>query len=227
MGFLDFLKPKPTDEELTSKLVNFVYNSIETKKGVRVEDAICLSATIVAERCIVLANDYSIHEHGFEHGSAVFSERVNEILVGPVAVENWSELPKDCVFGMIKSKIESNFAINTFPELKSIFENYANSVGQCEWGKVALSVPDGNKPFLMPLRVGYESRAYIDKNFKSGSDLKCLQITIAALTHILIETKNALDPSVALALTFELINGMSKTATMTDKKMEQLKTGKS
>lgn len=227
MGFLDFFKPKPTDEELTSKLVNFVYNSIETKKGVRVEDAICLISTIVAERCIVVANDYCINEHEFEAGAAVFSEKINEILVGPVAVENWSELPKDCVFGMIKSKIESNFAINGFPELKSIFEKYAQSVGHSEWGKIALSVPEGNKPFLLPLQVGYESRTYVDKNINQGSELKCLHITINALARILIETKMALDPSVALTLTFELINGMSKTATMTDKRMAQLVAEKS
>ena len=84
MGIFDFLT-KPSDEKLTKKLVNYVYNSIQTDKGVRVEDALCVISTIVAERCIEVANEFSINEHEFEPGSAVFSDKINEILVGPVA----------------------------------------------------------------------------------------------------------------------------------------------
>ena len=45
MGIFDFLT-KPSDEKLTKKLVNYVYNSIQADKGVRVEDAICVMSTI-------------------------------------------------------------------------------------------------------------------------------------------------------------------------------------
>jgi len=64
----------------------------------------------------------------------------------------------------------------------------------------------------------------LKKNINIESHEKSLQIAINTLASILIETKTALDSSVALTLTFELINGMSKTATMTNKKMEELKT---
>lgn len=224
MGFLDFLRSKPTDEKLTKKLVNFVYNSIQTEKGVRVEDAICLISTIIAERCIVFTNEFSINDHEFEPGSAVFSEKINELLVGQIAVENWKELPKECVFSRIKSKIDSHYDNSSFPSLTGIFEKYAENIGKTEWGSLNLSIPEDNKPSFLPLQVGYETRKFIDKNINLENNEKTLQIAINSICEILIETKIALDSSIALVMTFEIINGMSKTATMTDEKMAELKT---
>lgn len=221
MGFFDFLNSKPTDEKLTKKLVEFVYNSIQTKKGVRVEDAICLISTIVAERCIEFTNEFSIYEHEFVPGSAVFSEKMNELLVGPIALENWNELPKESVFARIKSKIDSHFDNSSFPSLTGIFENYAENIGKTEWGNLNLSISEDNKPFYLPLQVGYETRKFVDKYINLENNEKTLQITLNALGKILIETKIALDSSIALTMTFEIINGMSKTATMTDKKMAE------
>jgi len=223
MGFLDFLNTKPSDEKLTKKLVEFVYNSIQTEKGVRVEDAICLISTIVAERCIEVTNEFSIHKHEFEPGSAIFSEKINNLLVGQIAVEKWNELPKECVFAKIKSKIDSHFDESSFPSLTGIFKNYAENVGKTEWGNLNLSIPQDNKPFFLPLQVGYETRKFVDKNINLENNEKTLQIAISAIGIILTETKLALDSSIALTLTFEMINGMSKTATMTDKKMAELK----
>lgn len=222
MGFFDFLRSKPTDKKLTKQLVNYVYDSIQNEKGIRVEDAICLIATIVAERCIITANEYAINKHDFEPGSAIFSDRINELLAGPVAVSDWNDLPSESVFGTIRDKIKSRFTIASFPSITAIFENYAQNVGTAEWGNIYLTVPEDHKPFLLPLRAGYESRKYIEKHMKLESDKQSLSIALNALTQILIDTKAAINPSIALSLTFELINGMSKTATMTDDKMEEL-----
>ncbi|MFY0631563.1 MAG: hypothetical protein JXR05_14390 [Flavobacteriaceae bacterium] len=222
MGFFDFLNSKPSDEKLIKKLMNFVYNSVQSEKGVRVEDALCLISTIVAERCIKLANNFSIYEHDFEPGSAVFSDQVNEILAGPIFTENWEDLPNESVFGKIRVRLEAKFQIKDFPSLKSVFENYPKNIGEPEWGNLDLSIPEEHRPFLLPLRAGYESRKYFDKNIHIESDEKSLQIAIYALTNILTQTKQALTPLISLTMVFELINGMSKTATMTDKKMKEL-----
>ncbi|WP_062061426.1 hypothetical protein [Aquimarina longa] len=224
MGVFDFLNSKPSVEKLTKNLVNYVYNSVQSEKGVRVEDALCVIATIVAERCIKIANEFSIYEHDYEPGSPMFSEKINEILVGPINVEDWNDLPEECVFSRIKRKINSHFSKSPFPSLNAIFEVYAANIGKSEWGNITLSIPDENKPFLLPLRAGYETRKYIDENINLESDEKTLRIVINAICRILIETKNILDPSVSLTLIFEVINGMSKTATMTDKRMENLQT---
>ena len=222
MGIFDFLNFKPSDEKLAKKLVEFVYDSVETEKGVRVEDAICVIATIVAERCIEVTNEFSINNHEFEPGTAVFSEKMNDTLVGPIATENWNQLPKTAVFARIKTRINAHFSKTSYPSLTGIFESYANNIGETEWGNLNLSIPEDHKPFLLPLRVGYETRKFVDKYIHLESNEKTLQIAIIALGKILIETKKALDPAVALTMTFELINGMSKTATMTDEKMTKL-----
>ncbi|WP_298508289.1 hypothetical protein [uncultured Kordia sp.] len=222
MGIFDFLNFKPSDEKLAKKLVEFVYNSVQTEKGVRVEDAICLISTIVAERCIEVTNEFSINDHEFEPGSAVFSEKMNETLVGPIAAENWNKLPKEAVFARIKTRINAHFEDASFPSLTGIFENYAKNINETAWGNLNLSVPEDNKPFFLPLQAGYETRKFVDKKIHLESAEKTLQIAIIAIGKILIETKMALDQSIALTMTFELINGMSKTATMTDQKMKEL-----
>lgn len=221
MGIFDFLT-KPSDEKLTKKLVNYVYNSIQTDKGVRVEDALCVISTIVAERCIEVANEFSINEHEFEPGSTVFSEKINETLVGPITTGNWEELPQESVFATIKRKINSHFDNSSFPSLTGIFESYAKNVGKTEWGNLSLTIPDDNKPFFLPLQSGYETRKFVGNNINLENNEKTLKIVIDALARILIETKMALEPKVALTLTFEIINGMAKTATMTDKRMSEL-----
>ena len=223
MGFFDFLNSKPSDERLTRKLVNYVYTSVQMNKGVRVEDALCLISTIVAERCIKVVNEYSIYKHDFDPGSGVFSDKINEVLAGPVFTENWNDLPNESVFGKIKSRLESRFDVEEFPSLKLIFENFPKNMGESEWGTIVLSIPDENKPFILPLQAGYESRGFVDQNIHLENDEKTLQIAIYALSDILVQTRAALDSSIALTMSFELINGMSKTATMTDEKMELLK----
>lgn len=222
MGFFDFLNGKPSDERITKKLVNYVYNSIQTKNGVRVEDAICLIATIVAERCIKVSNEYSIDSHEYGPGDAILSQKINEVLTGDNITQSWESIPNESVFGKIRDRILPSFNLQDFPVITSIFENYIQNVGKSEWGNLILSIPNENKPFILPLQAGYETRKYVDQNIYTENDKKTLQITINALSNILVETKNAIDPKITLTLTFELINGMAKMATMTDEKMNLL-----
>lgn len=222
MGIFDFLNSKPSVQKLTSKLVKHIFTIIQTEKGVRVEDAICLMATIVAERCIKIANEFSIDNHDFEPGSPVFSEKINEMLVGPKTVEKWDDLPTDCVFRQMKLKLNSHFDSDFFPPLVDIFESFTKNVGETEWGNLKLSVSEDNRPFILPLQAGYETRVYVDEKINIVDDEYTLRVVINAMCSVLIETKRALESSVALTLTFEIINGMSKTATMTDKKMAEL-----
>jgi hypothetical protein len=222
MGFFDFLKTKPSDEKLTDKLVNFVYDSIQNQQGVRVEDALCIIATIVAERCIEVAGEFSIHTHEYDPGSIIFSEKINEILAGPIAEENWNALPETSVFGRIRRGIKAHFTESAYPSLTGIFENFASTVGEHEWGNLVLSVPEENKPFVLPLQAGYETRKFVDKYIHLETKEKTLQIAVNATARILVQTKTALEAKTALLLVFEIINGMSKTATMTDQKMAEV-----
>lgn len=226
MGLIDFLSSKPTDRKLTKKLVNFVYDRIQNAQGIRVEDALCTMATIVGEQCIACANEFSIDEHEFDPGMVIFSEKINELLVGPVAVKTWNEVPSDSVFGTIKAKTESVFDTKDYPDIVAIFENHAKNVEHTEWGKVTLKVPEGNKPYILPIRVGYETRRFVQKDINVWSNEKSLQICIEAMVQILMDTKTVIASPVALAIAFETINGMSKMATMTDAKMKEFQNQK-
>lgn len=125
MGILLFLKSMQSNEDLIKKLVKFVYDSVQVKCGVRIEDAVCLISTIVAERWIAVVGEFNIIEHELEPGSAVFSEKMNQLLDGPNYTDDWKELPKDRVFGKIKNKRERRIDISALPSIKKVFEYHA------------------------------------------------------------------------------------------------------
>lgn len=52
--------------------------------------------------------------------------------------------------------------------------------------------------------------------------LRCLRIATEALAEILAEVASAIDHKVALTIAIETINGMAKTAPMTERAMQQV-----
>ena len=84
-------------------------------------------------------------------------------------------------------------------------------------------MPEDHLPFIPPLRVGYETRARVDDIFASVRDDKarCLRIATEALAEILAMVASAVDHKLALTLAIETINGMAKTAPMTERAMQQ------
>ncbi|NAY90640.1 hypothetical protein GTQ34_01805 [Muricauda sp. JGD-17] len=210
---------RPSDERLIKKLVNHVYFKVQANGVVRVEDMLYMMATIVAVQCIEVAKELSIDKHNFELGNAVFPKKINETLIGPDTVENWNELPKECVFGRIKNKIDKHFNETAFPSLTGIFKNYTKNVDESEWEKVTLNIPEDSIPSLLTLRAGYETKKFVDRRINLENNQKTLTIAIDSLSRVLIETRIALNPSIALMMTFETIFGMSKTATMANQKM--------
>ena len=137
-------------------------------------------------------------------------------------MEKWNDLPIGCVFSQIKLKLNSHFDSHIFPQLVNVYKSFVKNVGETEWGNLKLSVPEENKPFILPLQAGYETRVYVDEKINIVDDEYTLRVVINAMCSILIETKNAIESSIALALTFEIIYGMSKTATMPNKKIKGL-----
>jgi len=76
---------------------------------------------------------------------------------------------------------------------------------------------------MLPIKVGYETRATIDeilKPIRSNKTL-CLQIATEALAAILNMISNVMNPGIALTLAIETINGMMKTAPMTAKALAE------
>jgi hypothetical protein len=217
---------EPVDAPLRKALVDLVLASLRDKAGrIRVEDALSAAATIVAERCIDAAGDFPLRTHDLTPGSRVFSTKANELICGDVTDTDLSLLPKQSIVGMLRHRLDpALFADTDFPPLSEVFKQYAARIGAAsDGGKVPLSVPQDNLPFVQPLRVGYETRPRVDQILQPIREDKtrCLRIAVESLAEILKMTASAIDHKLALMLTIETINGMSKTAPMTEKAMQQ------
>ena len=126
---------------------------------------------------------------------------------------------------MLRSRLSPRvYADADFPVLSEVFRQYAARVcSPGHWGKVPLSVGDDHLPFVFPLRVGYETRGRVDEILHPVREDKarCLRIATEGLAEILSRVASAIDHRLALTLAIETVNGMSKTAPMTEKVMQQ------
>ena len=69
-----------------------------------------------------------------------------------------------------------------------------------------------------------ETREHVDKILNQAKLDKSqkLKIVTNSLSDIINQTKQAIDPKISLTLSLELVNGMSKTATMTSNHMKKM-----
>jgi hypothetical protein len=192
-----------------------------TKGGrIRVEDLISASASVVAEAAIAEAGDLDPRRHDLVPGSRMFSTNINRILCDD---KSFAEAPPDSIVGTLREKlIGCGFTHIDFPVLNEVFKYFAANIGKKEdWGKVPLSVPQQHHPFLLPIRVVYETRSAVDQCLAplGGNQTQRLRATTLALAKALCETRDVLSRTIATTLAIETVNGMAKTAPMTDAAM--------
>lgn len=214
------------DAPIRKKLVELVLGILRDQNGrIRVEDAISASATIVAERCIDAAGDFALRDHELPPGSRAFSTNANELICGDVSEGGASQIPSGSIVGVLRARLDHTlYADAEFPALSEVFRQFAARIGDpADWGKVPLSVGADHLPFIPPLRAGYETRAGVDGIFAPIREdkMRCLRIATESLAEILTMVASAIDHKVALTLAIETINGMAKTAPMTEKAMQQ------
>ena len=128
------------------------------------------------------------------------------------------------VFGIIREgALLHGYAPETFPPISEPIRHYVESLGSStgdpadSWGRVALSVPDDNRPRIQPLRQAFELRPAVRKVF---ADLEIARAEwptacAAALVIELAKVRQAIDPGVAVRIVLETVNGMAKMAPMT------------
>lgn len=158
-------KNKIDYSELSQKLVDTViYLLKDSGGGVRIEDAVATLGTIISERCIELAGDISIYDHNKIPGQRIFSDNINIVIFGDSASENIELFPADSVVGQMRDTLKSaSIGLEHFPSMKTVLENFAAGTGKEEdWGRCPWTVPDDNKPSVLPLRVGFETRYIVD-----------------------------------------------------------------
>jgi hypothetical protein len=156
----------------------------------------------------------------------VFSTKANDLISGDT---DFDEAPFDSIIGILKVKLTScGFTKADFPVLKDVFTYFAANVGKVEdWGKVPLSVPKDHHPFVKPLRAAYEMRSTVDKVFAPLGENRKQRLHAATLTlaETLCKTHDVLARRIATTLAIETVNGMAKTAPMTDAAMAKIKDG--
>jgi hypothetical protein len=211
--------PRAQDERLANGVKNVVLAYVRKAGGEsRDGEAIAAMAAVVGERCQEVAAEFPVRKHTFVPGQRVFSDGVNVLLAGDGRTLDLQAIPPDTVYGQIRDQVNgSRFSQERFPSLLDVFRGFAGRVGKPEdWGKVPLSVPPEEWPRLLPLRVTFDTRSGIDAALKPVKEdrARALRVCTLALTMLLNETGNDLDPSTELTLVFETINGIAKTAPM-------------
>jgi hypothetical protein len=232
MGLFDRFKkdspaPPPSQDNaaLRDKLVNLVFDGVRSPDNrIRVEDAVGAAAVIVAERCIDAAGNFPLRDHELTPGSRVLSDTVNGLICGDEL--ELAKIPPQTVVGTLRACLDRKlYADAEFPDLKEVMTTFLNGISGegIEWGRVPLSVGKDHEPFILPLRVGYETRGIVDSILGPVLDDKarCMTIATLSLGAILQQVAGAIDHKLVLTLALETINGMAKTAPMTEKAMRE------
>ena len=213
-----------TEETCAHALFVVLAKGLQKNGRIRAEDLITSAASITAELCIEAAGDFNPRKHQFIPGSRVFSTKVNELFSGDT--DDIEIIPAASVVGTLRDRLlQAEYCKSDFPPLGEIFKRFAASVGSSsDWGKVPWSVPEENKPFVLPLRVAYATRSTVDQAFQSfATPQQKLRASVLTLAEALIAVQRTIDKKVALLLALETVNGMAKTAPMTDEAMNSLK----
>lgn len=211
------------DERVAQKIKDAVLMYCRNgRKAVPAKEAIAAMAAVVGERCIEAAGEIPVRGHDLVPGQRMFSDKVNALLAGETGTDDIMRIPADSVFGTLRDQLAgSRFRREHFPRLQDIFAGFASRIGRPEdWGKVPLSLPAGYWPEKLPLRVAFDTRPQVDDAARTISDDKARSLHACTLAMAMMlkddGLANQLDPATALTLTFEVINGMAKTAPMTD-----------
>ena len=187
---------------------------------IRVEDLLSAAGAVCGEACIAAAGEFDPEAHDFVPGSAVLSDRVNEILCG-----NATEWPRtgDSVFGLVfAGAIRAGYVIEDFPVLADVFRVYLAGLGggnTDRWGYVSLSVPADHWPRTPPLRAAYELRGGVRAILDERSIPKTAWPAASglAVARELGRVRDAIDRGIGVHIAIETINGMAKMAPMTER----------
>jgi hypothetical protein len=192
---------------------------------IRVEDLLSAAAAACGEACIAAAGDFDLEHHAFTPGAPVLSDRVNAILCGDA--RDWVAAATS-VFGIIRGgALAQGYVEDDFPPIDEPIRTFVDGIGgdavPTAWGFVPLTVPEDHRPFVQPLRQAFELRAPVRAIFAAHQILsgEWPPTCAFALVVELARVREAIDHRVAVRIVLETVNGMAKTAPMTDRHMRE------
>ena len=184
-------------------------------RRVRVEDYLTVLAAMTGEAALLAAGVLDLETTDLPPGSPVFGDPMNQVLTGDTA--NLASVPPDSVVGILVAElVPGTYALEAIPPLEALYAGVAAGVGAVEWGKVPLSVPAGNAPFVLPIQVAFELRPAVDAAVEALSldrARRHVPCTLA-LAEGLKQVQAAIDPAIALRLALEVVFGTAKMVPM-------------
>ncbi len=217
--------------EATNALSALFEAKVQDEGGrIRVEDLLSAAAAVCGEACIAAAGDFDLEHHAFTPGSPVLSDRVNGILCADAS--DWVGAAMS-VFGVIRGgALAQGYAAEEFPSVDEPMRSFVAAIGgqdggSTAWGFVPLTVPDDHRPAMPPLRQAYELRAPVRAVFADHQMPPDEWPTTCAFALVieLARVREAIDHRIAVRIVLETVNGIAKTAPMTERHLREASNG--
>lgn len=182
--------------------------------AVRAEDYLTLLAAAAGEAVLAASGlvDVENPRDGMAPGSVVLGQQINVLLTGDVAA--FREAPAGSVAGTIMAlTVPGVFAVEDFAVVDGVYQVMLGTLGQGQWGEVVTTVPEANKPRVLPLRAAFELRGVVEQaqDLLGLSPERRHEVCVHALATALRETRQAMAPEISIALSMEVVFAMSKT----------------
>ncbi len=198
---------------------------VQDERGVRVEDYLTVLAATTGEAAIVSSGVIDIEHTELTPGAAVFGDAINEVLSGDTT--DVAGAPPTSITGALRDRVVPDVVgLDAVPSLDHCYRLVAGAVADVPWGQVPVTVPDAHRPTVLPLQAAFELRpavvavcARVDDELRAhrlptidgwGRHVLCA----LALGSAIDQTREAIDPTTALTLAFEITFGMAKTVPM-------------
>jgi hypothetical protein len=188
---------------------------VRDDRGVRVEDYLTALAAATGEAALVDSGLFDIETTDLTPGTAVFGDEINRVLTGDGTALD--EVPASSAVGLLRDRLVPGVvAGEAFGSLDRLYRLVASEVGTTAWGDVALTVPDGHRPSVQPLRLAFGLRPAVEAAAADmdpgigGRHVPCA----LALAFAIERTREAIDVAIGLTLSLEVVFGMAKTVPM-------------
>ena len=182
---------------------------------VRVEDYLATLAAATGEAALLASGVIDIETTTLVPGAPLFGDPINAVLSGDSLLLD--ALPPRSVAGLLVAElVPAVVSLDDFGSLERVYQHVAASVGNANWGDVATTVPEADRPRILPIREAFEMRDAVDAA-QRGAGLATAQRHVPctlALAAALGQVRGAIDLRVALTLSLEVTFGMAKMVPM-------------
>lgn len=185
------------------------------QRGVRVEDYLTVLASLTGEAVLVASGVLDIESSDLTPGAPVFGDPMNALLSGD-QLDPAAAPPGSVVGVLVGALVPDVVPLEAFADLRGPYQRVAAGVGSAAWGSVVTSVPEANRPTVLPIQVAFELRPNVDEAAARAGLPRDRRHEVCALALALgiRLARDAIDPRVAVTLALDVSFGMAKMVPM-------------